>query len=141
MIVGYAKEFRMLDEVINFVSESGETALTICAEYGYLECLKEVLSNGANLRYVHEEDDWGPFYLACYERHLAVVEYLLQNGSDPNTTCDGVTCLHNAVFDGDEELVKLLLGAGASKDIPSLGALPHEVAQTRNNVSILELLK
>lgn len=70
------------------------------------------------------------------------VTFLIAKGADVNVkNMDRDTPLHYAVANGDEEVVRLLLDAGA--DIDAEGSLNHSllyVAQHKNNVSMFKLL-
>ena len=56
---------------------------------------------------------------AVAEGRYDLAKEALEHGSDPNsTTSDGATALHLAAGDGDVDIIKLLLRAGA---VPSRG--------------------
>jgi ankyrin repeat protein len=73
---------------------------------------------------------WGgtvyPIHLAVERESLAEVRDLLDRGADPNppsSAYDGWTPLHCAIHRGLDEIVSLLIGAGAEVDIHAAAAM------------------
>ena len=56
------------------------------------------------------------FCWACQAGNKNVVEYLLAQGIDVNTRSYGMTALHSAAFDGNVDIVQLLLSRGAAME-------------------------
>ena len=69
---------------------------------------------------VNDADAWGvsATVLAAHPGHGDLVEFLLENGADPNAAAAGFTALHEAVMRRDEEMVTVLLTHGADPNAP-----------------------
>ncbi|MEM9253440.1 MAG: ankyrin repeat domain-containing protein [Planctomycetota bacterium] len=105
--------------------EMGITALAAAADEGHLDTLRLLLERGADVN-GRCEDGETPIIQACWsvqgrsqegkpsELAREVVAALCDAGADVNAKCDsGTTALANAVFNGDEPLIELLLDRGA----------------------------
>jgi ankyrin repeat protein len=66
----------------------------------------------------------GATALAAHSDHADVVEFLLDNGGDPNAANGGYTALHAAILRGNERAVRTLLVHGADANQPLLAASP-----------------
>ena len=68
----------------------------------------------------HSVDDqcgWTPLRFAVQYGHIAVVNLLIQNGAEVNTKfASNKTSLHHACYNGNMEMCKLLLDAGALRE-------------------------
>lgn len=94
-------------ELIRARATNGNSLLSLAC--GMVPCKDDVVS--------------GPMAELLGQDRLAPVRYLLAAGADPNQPNDrGWTPLHDAGYRGDEELVSLLLGAGARPDAEAHGA-------------------
>jgi ankyrin repeat protein len=82
------------------------------ARVGDLASTKLLVAAGAN---VNDQDARGVsvVVLAAHSGFREVVEFLLQNGADPNSATAGFTALHEAIMRRDEALVRTLLAHGA----------------------------
>jgi ankyrin repeat protein len=111
------------------------TALHAAASGGYPETVQALLDGGA-LPVIDARDDKGytPLRLAVRKRDLHVVLCLVKWGADVNmVNKKGRTVLHLAMYDGDAEIIKALLGAEnvdqTIKD--SKGLTARDVAERR----------
>jgi ankyrin repeat protein len=88
------------------------TPLMFAARVGDLASAKLLVASGAN---VNDQDAWGisVVTLAAHSGFLDLVEFLLDQGADPNTSAAGFTPLHEAIMRRDEPLVRTLLAHGA----------------------------
>ena len=88
------------------------TPLMFAARVGDLASAKLLVAAGAN---VDDQDAWGisVVTLAAHSGFLDLVEYLLDEGADPNTSTAGFTALHEAIMRRDDPLVRTLLAHGA----------------------------
>jgi len=86
------------------------SAASICAERGYIDCLKVLLMHGID---VNSVDNKGRTLLlkACARNHTAVVKYLLDQKADVRMRdrVDDFTCVHAAAAVGHNEALELLL--------------------------------
>ena len=73
-------------------------------------------------------DGSGPLYMATQNRHLPVVQYLLDQGADVNKSADGgTTPLHAAAHFSHAEVVTCLMKWGASLNAKDDGDLPIDM--------------
>ena len=78
---------------------------------------------------------------ACVQGHIDVVQFLLENGSSPDVTIDGITALMFASVEGFTELVKLLLEAGADPNVVNKDGLTVLMGASRfGHSEIVKLL-
>ncbi|EXJ74159.1 uncharacterized protein A1O5_02453 [Cladophialophora psammophila CBS 110553] len=120
----------------------GSTALHEAAFFGHQQVAEVLIENGANLL----DTNYGqstPLYLAVSYGQLEMVKLLLRHGRD-QLDCPGpkgLTALHKAVEQGDEEMVTTLLQAGALVGATdNQGTTALHVAAIRGHLSIAKLL-
>jgi ankyrin repeat protein len=94
-----------------------ETALLFAARVGDAASAKLLVAAGAN---VNDADAWGisAVTLAAHSGFEDVVEFLLDQGADPNAAGPGFTGLHEAVMRRNERMVASLLKHGADANLP-----------------------
>ena len=94
------------------IPHGNSTALWFAARVGDLASARMLVAAGAN---VNDEDAWGvsATTLAAHSGFGDVVEFLLQNGADPNASKAGFTALHAAILRRDEKSVSALAARGA----------------------------
>jgi ankyrin repeat protein len=99
------------------IPHGGDTALMFAARVGDLESAKLLVAAGAN---VNDADAWGvsATVLAGHSGYTDLVEFLLQEGADPNAGAAGFTALHEAIMRRDEKMVSALLDHGADANAP-----------------------
>jgi ankyrin repeat protein len=98
----------------------GISALTTAAYSDFGTLIKQVAFSGGN----------GAFHLGGRDvfrpgRFTELMEFLLENGADPNLGSGRFTALHTAIMRRDEEKVDLLLKHGANPNIPLQAWTPH----------------
>ena len=105
-VVGY-----LLDKGANIKASTkdGATALHRAAECGDVDVLKLLVDRGADVN-AERKGGRAPLASAVVFGHGAAVRYLLSKGAKPNL---GDVGLSRAVFQGNVEIVKALLEAGA----------------------------
>ncbi|KAI4519021.1 ankyrin, partial [Schizophyllum commune Loenen D] len=131
----------LLDAGANIDSRtnSGSTPLHYAAQGRHLDVVRELINRGADVHARRIKDGSIPLHLAVAEPSLRadargseratpshfvaleklreVIRMLIEHGADPNTRDNqGFTLLHTAVYCGQEDLIDLLLRAGAVGD-------------------------
>lgn len=152
-----------MDNIINLRDIRGQTPLSLACAMGHTECVRFLLTNGAD-RTLPDLKGNLPLHLAALWGHLRSSMLLLEYGdlfqveaarglvSAPNGA--GLTPLHLAVWGRHPSSVALLLGHGAdlaakagSPDVPDIvpchaGTTPLHLAATRGHIAIAkEILK
>jgi ankyrin repeat protein len=94
-----------------------DTALLFAARSGDLASAKLLVAAGAN---VNDRDAWdvSAVTLAAHSGFEELVEFLLENGADPNAAGPGFTGLHEAIMRRNERIVAALLAHGADANMP-----------------------
>ena len=83
-----------------------------------------------------------PLFLAAGEGRLNAVRYLLDEGADVNSRGDyGNTALTEATYFGHASVIKELLMRGAEVNVMSSVGTPLDIAVSRNNSAVIDLLK
>jgi len=92
---------------------------------------------------VESEKGFTPLLIAATNGHTAIVRLLLEHGANPNLrNFDGVTALHNAVFEKQIEIARLLIEHGADPAIQDrLGNNPVDLARRSSNPHLIQLFK
>jgi ankyrin repeat protein len=98
----------------------GQTALSYAAEEGHGEVVALLLGKGAQAS-TRDNNSMTPLMKACDNGHLDVVRMLVQHTGggalDARDRNKGWTALHGAAYWGHEEMVRLLLFAGADPTV------------------------
>ncbi|XP_068237591.1 protein fem-1 homolog C-like [Palaemon carinicauda] len=105
-------------------SYSTSTALRSACFYGYLDIVKVLVEDGADIESV---DDKGAtcLILACDNGHYEVVKYLIDVGANVNRKKnDGKTALHLSAKSGHLEILKMLLSHNACMYVDTYGLKP-----------------
>lgn len=97
------------------VESAGQTPLMLAAQNGDIEAMELAIASGDTLTDTDEEGSDALMY-AVYGQEPAAVEYLLEQGADPNTSDDYSTALVTSVFYGDREVAEMLLEYGADPE-------------------------
>jgi len=83
-----------------------------------------------------------PLLVAASEGRLEVVRYLLDEGANVNERANGDnTALAEAAYYGHVPIVKELLLRGADINVISAGGTALDVAVSRNNIAVADLLR
>lgn len=114
------------------------------AEHRYLPTMADALAHGADVNWVHsEEDGRSPLIQAVLSDSLVACEFLLQNGASVNQVDrDGRGPLHHATLQGYTGLACLFLKRGAdSNALDSDGKDVLSIAIEAANADIVTLLR
>eukprot|EP00210_Caulerpa_lentillifera_P001277 g1233.t1 len=123
-------------------NRNGTTALYIAAQRGLTEIVSFLLERGAD---PNIESNWGSTSLsvAIDNDYESISSNLIQAGAvvEVEKAASGQSILWTAAFQGNEEIVQLLLQRGVSVDqTDSTGVTPLYAAVSSNQVEIVELL-
>jgi ankyrin repeat domain-containing protein 50 len=126
---------------INSLTSNGETALMSAAAYGFLECAKVFVENGADLS-IKENGGNTALHYAIGNNHSTIAEYLIESGSPFNLTDDkGDAPVHLAAYNGNLELLQTLLQHGVSPELSNAHMrTPLHIAARLNDRNIINLL-
>ena len=99
------------------IPHGSETALLFAARSGDLTSAKLLVAGGAD---VNDVDAGGvsATVLAAHSGFGELVEFLLQQGADPNLAQAGYTALHIAIVRRDEKMARALVSRGADPNAP-----------------------
>ena len=94
------------------IPHGGNTALLFAVRAGDLPSARILAAAGAD---VDDTDAWGvsAVVLAAHGGHRELLDFLLENGADPNAADAGFAALHDAVMRNDSRMVAALLAHGA----------------------------
>ena len=126
---------------INFMDDTGATALHKAALGGYNDIVQLLLTKGASIEAVNKCNDT-PLHNAALYHHYSTVELLLSKGAlIEATNNDNNTPLHLAVQDGPTSTVGLLLSKGASIEATNKdNNTPLHLAARHGSTTIVKLL-
>jgi len=117
---------------ISGTSDDGHTPLLIAAREGYTDIVRELLQAGADPNLLDPMMNSSPGHKAAYVGHPKVAELLV---ADPRFELNaqgpynGYTPLHDAIWHGHIETVKVFLNAGAHLNLRThTGKTPLELA-------------
>jgi hypothetical protein len=101
---------------INRMNGNGETAVILAAWRGQLEAVKWLVDRGARINAPPRQ--WSPLHYAVFAGQREVVDYLMAQGADINAlSTNGSSVLMMAIYEGREELARLLIEKGAERGL------------------------
>lgn len=117
------------------------TPLHLSALNGYLEIVKYLVKNGANVDSKNRKNQ-APLHSAVHNAHRDIIEYLVTSGADLNAIDDeGDTPLAWAAYKGQTEVAGLLVKLGANIHAKNkIGNTPLHWAAEKGYLDIVELL-
>lgn len=123
----------------------GQTPLLVASFNGYTEIVRELLNAGANPRIVDYIMKATPAHKGAFSRHAEVVKLLVENAQvelGAQGAYNGYTALHDAIWHGSTETVKVLLNANVALHLQGHdGRTPLEMAITYGYSEIAELIR
>lgn len=120
----------------------GDTALTVCGQYGNAEMAKVLLDAGAKVDACGTSYASTPLCYAAIKNDIELVKVLLDAGADININCANVTPLSCATRSGNVEMMRFLLESGANvKDDKGKSMLEFLSPTTKNREEVEKLLR
>lgn len=121
--------------------EYGWTPLFWACQYGNIEILELLISNGASTD-LEGENKWTPLQVASYKGFLSIVDVLLNHGTNiDSTNVHGWSALMYAASNGHLSVVKRLIEKGAAWNVrDNAGFDPLHQACQNNHLEVVEEL-
>ena len=125
---------------VNLPDDKGLIPLVLVIQSGHPECVEVLLQLGAK----PNAGNWSALHEAALMGDLASARLLLQNKADPNRKekANGGTPLHVACFQGQIEIAKMLIKAGAKLNLRDKeGFTPLFQAKDQGHPELVKYLK
>lgn len=129
---------------VNAVDDKGNSLLIVASAEGYTDVVAALLESGADVKAVDSGMQATALHAAAYRCFPRVMELLVKYGIDINAVGpkNGYTALHDSVWQNNIEGVKILVGAGAKRDIRGKdGKTPLDLAKKNGNKEIIAILE
>ncbi|MDP8200533.1 MAG: ankyrin repeat domain-containing protein [Candidatus Tenebribacter burtonii] len=123
------------------VDNRQSTPLMFACDRGYLDIVKFMVEEGANLNKQDVDGDT-PLIWAIAKNHYSIAEYLIQNKADVNIlNKNHINALFWAIYRADERMVKLLIDNGIDLGVQDYeGNTALHIAGINQKVEIAKLL-
>lgn len=114
------------------------------AAEGHMELFRQFIENKQELTCLHSELHYTALHAAADFGQCAIINYIISLGfsldiKDPK---HGQTALHYAAWGGRTEVAKILIDAGANRQLPcNKGILPYQAADKMGHIPCREVLK
>ncbi|XP_023532209.1 ankyrin repeat-containing protein At5g02620-like isoform X1 [Cucurbita pepo subsp. pepo] len=134
-----------LRELLAKQNHSGETALYVAAEYGYVDMVREMLKyyDLADAE-IKARNGFDAFHIATKQGYLEILRVLMEVHPELAMTVDisNTTALHTAAAQGHTEIVNFLLeaGSGLATIARSNGKTPLHSAARNGHVDVVKAL-
>lgn len=126
---------------VNSLTHEGESACYLAAQRGHLAVVRLLLKADANINQL-TNDLSCPLYAAVDGGYTEVVELLVSKGAEVNRTHTAScwTCLHQAVYKGHSEIVRILVSVCNLEALDDHKISPLFVAAQYGQQECLEIL-
>ncbi|KAM4623962.1 ankyrin repeat and SOCS box protein 3 isoform 2-T3 [Polymixia lowei] len=126
---------------VNSLTHEGESAFYLAAQRGHLPVIPLLLKAHANINQ-STNDLSCPLYAAVDGGHKEIVELLVSKGAEVNRTHTAScwTCLHQAVYKGQSEIVRILVSVCQLEALDDHKITPLFVAAQYGQQECLEIL-
>jgi len=127
---------------VNGIDETGQSPLHHACYLGYLEIIKLLLDNGANVNKTVPKLALTPIHGATMNGNRSIVALLVDRGADINARdSEGATPIFAACWIGAIDTVKYLISKGARFDVKTnYGTTPFHNACQSNNLELVDFL-
>jgi uncharacterized protein len=127
---------------VNFTLDMGVSSLIYACQVGYLEIVKILVSNGADIEQSDNEYKHTSLRIATRNGHIEIVKYLVEQGADIDTKgTDLYTPLNMACWKGHIEIVKFLIENNADINSPDKdGDTPLNNCASQGHLEIVKYL-
>lgn len=140
---GYLKIVKLLVNKgarVNSTTKTNSTPLRAACFDGHYDIVKYLVKNKADIE-VANRHGHTCLMIACYKGHYRIAEYLLKLNADVNRrSVKGNTALHDCAESGSLDILRLLLGKGATMDVDQYGMTPLLAASVTGHLAIVEHL-
>jgi ankyrin repeat protein len=127
------------DDDVNATAANATTPLMRAALKGDLEMAKAILAAGGTVAALNSDGN-NALWLACVEKHIPMIDWLIDAGIDPDNRNDnGATALMYAASSGRTEVVAQLLARGAEIHAETLDGF--SALDMAANIDCLNLLR
>ncbi|XP_064909401.1 ankyrin repeat domain-containing protein 29 isoform X4 [Columba livia] len=119
----------------------GTTALMVASYYGHVDCVRELVLQGADIN-LQREDGGTALLAACQYGHAKVVETLLKHGANIHDQLyDGASAIFLAAQGGYLDVIRLLLSSGAKVNQPRQdGTAPLWIASQMGHSEVVRVM-
>ena len=126
---------------INKVPPANSPSIELPCQEGYLEIIRLLVENGANVNYIGYKK-FTPIRIAARNGHFEIIKYLAENGAEIDARAeDGATPLEHAAYKGHIEIVKYLVEKGANiNNIDKEGDFPIGEAAKQGRIVVVQYL-
>lgn len=140
---GKLKQFVNAGDDVNARDASGRTALLWAAHADHTNCVKLLLTAGADPSISDNAQNF-PLYMASKNGNIALAKTVIEAKANIDAVIDcpdSGTALSVAAFTGDQAMVTFLLGAGCDTSITALGGHhPLTIASMEGRADVVALL-
>jgi hypothetical protein len=105
---------RLHPRLVHLTAKDGTTPLSSATQLGFVEMVKLLITNGANVQGVINKRT--PLYIATMNANEAIMQSLIEANANVNQASDGETPLDIANKSGNAAAIKLLVDAHAEVD-------------------------